>query len=268
MIDTDYYGNELKWFIGVVKDTNDVNNRVRVRIFGIHPDDDFEIEETPPGNSTTPQDSTSPQILVPKDNQTATGQSTSYNFQNITTLAKVQPDYTNYPTPSAQSLDSKISPSFSLGQLSVKTTSVSGSTIQGYNQGYLSKDAITNLQVLSFNTLEPIKTQFPNLKVHSGWRWMSSEADRSASGGNHPKGYAADISVSGMSCLELAQWCLVNLKGRFNLLLLEHMGSSSWVHIQLGGNSGQGTTSNPLWGTYFVGGGTTTKTYNKFIERG
>jgi hypothetical protein len=39
----DYYGNQYKWFIGKVKDVNDPlnSNRVRVHIFGIHPDEDL-----------------------------------------------------------------------------------------------------------------------------------------------------------------------------------------------------------------------------------
>lgn len=267
MIPSDYFGNRFKWFVGVVKDTNDTNNRVRVRIFGIHPDDDFDQEEIPNGNSTEILDNSSSQSLVPNNNQTATGLPTSYNFQDTSVLSKVPIDTTNFPTPNSGQLQAKLSPNFTLGQLSVRASSVAQSTIQGYNQGYLTPDVIKNLQTLCFNTLEPIKEQFPGLSVNSGWRWMSSAADRSSSGGNHPKGYAADIRVNNMSCLELAYWIKNNLKGRYNLLLLEHMRDTSWIHIQLGGNSGQGTTENPLWGTYFVSGSTTQKYYNKFVER-
>lgn len=36
MISTDFYGDNFKWFVGVVKDAAGDGNRVRVRIFGIH----------------------------------------------------------------------------------------------------------------------------------------------------------------------------------------------------------------------------------------
>ena len=36
----DFYGDKFKWFVGVVKDSFDDKNRVRVRIFGIHKTDD------------------------------------------------------------------------------------------------------------------------------------------------------------------------------------------------------------------------------------
>ena len=277
MISSDYFGNRFKWFIGVVKDTNDSNNRVRVRIFGIHPDDDFEQDEVPNGTSTTIVDNTTATTVTPTStitspqtpttSQSATGQDTTYTFKEKTTLPATTADNTNFPLPNSGQLEAKLSPNFTLGQLSVKASSVSQSTIKGFNDGYLSQDAIQNLQNLCFNVLEPIKAQYPNLVINSGWRWMSSPADRSSSGGNHPKGYAADIHVNNMSCLELANWILNNLKGRFNLLLLEHMGNTSWVHIQFGGTSGQGSLTNPLWGTYFVTGSTTDKIYYKFVER-
>jgi len=37
----DFYGDKFKWFVGVVKDSYDDKNRVRVRIFGIHKTDDI-----------------------------------------------------------------------------------------------------------------------------------------------------------------------------------------------------------------------------------
>lgn len=40
MISDDYYGDRFKWFVGVVKETVADNNRVKVRIFGIHRTDD------------------------------------------------------------------------------------------------------------------------------------------------------------------------------------------------------------------------------------
>lgn len=36
MLENDYYGDKFKWFVGVVKETTEDQNRVKVRIFGIH----------------------------------------------------------------------------------------------------------------------------------------------------------------------------------------------------------------------------------------
>jgi len=41
MINEDFYGDQFKWFIGVVKDSFGDKNRVRVRIFGVHRADDI-----------------------------------------------------------------------------------------------------------------------------------------------------------------------------------------------------------------------------------
>ena len=42
MISNDFYGDRLRWFVGVVKDIGDDRSRVRVRIFGIHHTEDTE----------------------------------------------------------------------------------------------------------------------------------------------------------------------------------------------------------------------------------
>jgi len=39
-IESDYYGNNTKWWVGIVKDTTSDNSTVKVRIFGIHHMDD------------------------------------------------------------------------------------------------------------------------------------------------------------------------------------------------------------------------------------
>ena len=39
-IESDYYGNNTKWWVGIVKDITSDNSTVKVRIFGIHHMDD------------------------------------------------------------------------------------------------------------------------------------------------------------------------------------------------------------------------------------
>jgi hypothetical protein len=41
MIESDFYGDKFRWFVGVVKDVGDDRSRVRVRIFGIHHTEDL-----------------------------------------------------------------------------------------------------------------------------------------------------------------------------------------------------------------------------------
>ena len=51
VLPTDYYGDETRWFIGVVEDNDDPEElgRVRVRCFGIHSPyySDIEVEDLP-----------------------------------------------------------------------------------------------------------------------------------------------------------------------------------------------------------------------------
>ena len=42
MLDDDFYGDRIRWFVGVVKQVADDRSRVRVRIFGIHPTENIE----------------------------------------------------------------------------------------------------------------------------------------------------------------------------------------------------------------------------------
>ena len=45
-INTEFYGDDSRWFIGVVSQIGDVRNlgRVRVRIFGIHNEDTAKVK--------------------------------------------------------------------------------------------------------------------------------------------------------------------------------------------------------------------------------
>jgi hypothetical protein len=236
---TDFYGDKPKMFIGVVKDIQDPwnSNQVRVRIKGIHPEagDDAAVTPGSGGGSSGSGGGSS-------GSSSSGGTATPGSPGNASpAVGKIEVKKDGLPT-SAQ-LDGKISSLYTLRNLTVGASgSQSRATCaRGIAQGLLTQDIIYNLANLATNCLDPMKTHFQNLNINSGWRLGVSPADRSASGGNHPKGYAADISAPGVSPRELANYAQSNLKGRFNLLLVY----PTFIHIQLGGSSRQGSTSNP-----------------------
>lgn len=227
----DYYGNQYKWFIGKVKDINDPlnSNRVRVNIFGIHPDEEMITGDT----GTVDGGQASTLNTVPLQNLGSTPPAVGAELVAI--------DRNNLPNPSQ--MNAKISKHFTLGQLAL-AGSQSG-PVNRANLGLLSQDIIYNLSNLATNCLDPIKEKFGNVTITSGWR--APVGDVIGSLENHPKGYAADIQIGGAP-VELATWIASNLKGRFSLLILEYYGSAKWVHVQLGssGVRNQGTTAQPL----------------------
>lgn len=243
MISKDMYGKNTRFFVGVVKDINDPlsSNRVRVRIFGVHPDD-------PDAPATSGFGSPNPSLTPTTTTSNTGGGSTSSPI----TLAPIKIDESKLPN--TGELDAKISKHFTLGQLSIHALFVSQSTRRGYKDGMMTQEHVKNLANLAQNALDPIKEKFPSLVIHSGWRYMSSAADRGPSGGNHPKGYAADISTNVMSVFELANWIKENMKGRYTMMLLEYSASSGWVHLQLGG---KGSLENPIHLTIFTNTGQT-----------
>lgn len=234
----DYYGNKYKWFVGKVKDVNDPlnSNRVRVSIFGIHPDEELISGLT---NSASDINNTPAIVSVPPASLAGVPPAQGIGLIPI--------DRDALPNPSQ--MTAKISQNFTLGQLTVNCTGGDSSASCRANLHLLSQDIIYNLSNLATNCLDPIKEKFGNVTITSGWRIGIGSAE------NHPKGYAADIQVGGSSSFDAAQWIAQNLRGRFSLLLLEYSGSSKWVHIQLGssGVRNQGTTEKPLIQTYING---------------
>lgn len=229
----DYYGSvggQKHWFVGVVKDVNDPkdSNRVRVRIKGIHPDDgdDTQTPSSSTGGGSTPS--------------TTTGGGSTGSSISSPTLIQVDES----KLPDSRKLSSPISNHFTLRDV---TTGVAGSASRrtaamGINNGQLTKEIIKNLAMISRNCLDPIKDKYGHIVITSGWRIGVSDADRNSTHGNHPNGYAIDFQVPGVSSESVASWIQATLKGRYNLLEI----APHHVHIQLGGTSRQGTTSNPI----------------------
>ena len=148
-----------------------------------------------------------------------------------------------------------LSENFTLPQLCYSETAA----INGINNN---PDEITvnNLRTLSENILEPIKNEFGNVQINSGYR---GEALNNMVGGvassQHLSGEAVDIKVPGVSNWDLACWCKDNLN--YDQLILENCTnlekdpSSGWVHISHSKNNNRnecltikcGSTRSGLW---------------------
>lgn len=81
------------------------------------------------------------------------------------------------------------------------------------------------------------------IKITSGYRCEKlNRLVGGVSNSSHLKGWAADISVSGMSAKELFYWMSGFLKGskmKFGQLIVEHSRTGSWVHFSIRDNAGQ-----------------------------
>mgnify|MGYP003397927331 CR=1 FL=1 len=81
------------------------------------------------------------------------------------------------------------------------------------------------------------------IKITSGYRCEKlNRLVGGVSNSSHLKGWAADLSVSGMSAKELFYWMSGFLKGskmKFGQLIVEHSRTGSWVHFSIRDNAGQ-----------------------------
>lgn len=121
-------------------------------------------------------------------------------------------------------------------------------------------DQIDNLKYVAENILEPIKAQFGQVNINSGYR---GDALNTVVGGTttsqHLSGQAVDIEVPGVSNWDLANWIKDNLD--YDQLILENCTNlkndpnSGWVHVSFNkkGNRYQkltiknGSTRSGLW---------------------
>jgi len=121
--------------------------------------------------------------------------------------------------------DAKISPNFRLRDVSIGAVFAHKIKEQ---RGLSQNDIVCNLQNVAINILEPLKAQFPNTKINSGFRGTPS-----VPGGvsQHEKGEAVDIQFTGFTpseYLEASKWVRANLP--FDQFIFEH-GNSIWFHI-------------------------------------
>lgn len=93
----------------------------------------------------------------------------------------------------------------------------------------LGKDEIAcNLKALANNILEPLRAQYPNIRINSAFRASASIQGKVS---QHQKGEAVDIQIPGIQpsgYMEVANWVKANLP--FDQLIFEH-GNSIWLHI-------------------------------------
>ena len=85
-------------------------------------------------------------------------------------------------------------------------------------------DIICNLKGVAENILEPLRRQYPGVRVNSAFR-------KGVSGSQHNKGMAVDVQWPGIKPGEYtarAQWIRANLP--YDQLIFEH-GNSIWLHI-------------------------------------
>jgi zinc D-Ala-D-Ala carboxypeptidase len=90
--------------------------------------------------------------------------------------------------------------------------------------GLTEADIICNLKAVAENILEPLRRQFPGVRVNSGFR-------KGAGSSQHNKGQAVDVQWPGIKPGEYtarATWIRANLP--FDQLIFEH-GNSIWLHI-------------------------------------
>jgi hypothetical protein len=232
MINNDYYGDGIKWFIGVVKDTSDPNNRVRVRIKGIHPEDpDGDGTHTPSsggggssggGNGGGTKDTGGSPSTTPSSSDT-TGQGT---LPALPDLPK-----------SGHASGAPISKHFKLGHMTVWAT-VSGGYMKNF-LGQITEDNIKHMSLVATNILDPLKEHFPNITITAGWRPPSHDPS-----GYHRTGYAVDVqiySASGRGCDPIFEYVKNNLKGRYSFVYHER----NHVHIMFEGGDGGGTRAKP-----------------------
>lgn len=101
--------------------------------------------------------------------------------------------------------------------------------------GLSTDDIVCNLKNTASNLLEPIRAQYPRVRVNSAFRGTPSIVGKVS---QHEIGEAVDIQVPGFTpsqYLDLAKWIAENTS--FDQLIFEH-GNSIWLHISTKRNGG------------------------------
>lgn len=120
----------------------------------------------------------------------------------------------------------KLSPNFTVKDLSVGTTFPHNIVAQN---GLSIPDILSNMQAVAINILEPLRAQYPGLRVNSAFR-------KGVGTSQHNRGMAVDIQWPGLvpaGYTPIAQWITANLP--IDQLIFEH-GNSIWLHISYNRN--------------------------------
>jgi hypothetical protein len=184
-INNDYYGDKIKWFVGVVKDTNDPDGRVRVRIHGIHPmagDDD--IGASSPGSGS--DGGRTPSTGGGSTPSSSGGGSTpSSGGGGSSGKGIIRPDKGSLPN--NRQLNVKISEYLTLAQVTTGAA-LSGKKCQMcINE--LTDEIIYNLALVAKNCMDPVIKGLGMPTITSGWR--PPRFDTGAA--NHRQGKAIDF---------------------------------------------------------------------------
>jgi hypothetical protein len=115
----------------------------------------------------------------------------------------------------------KLSDNYTIKDLSIGTIFPHNIVAQN---GLSVPDILGNMQGVARNILEPLRAQYPGLRINSGFRKGTGTSQ-------HNKGMAVDVQWPGLSPAgysPIAQWITQNLP--VDQLIFEH-GASIWLHI-------------------------------------
>lgn len=120
----------------------------------------------------------------------------------------------------------QLSPSYTLGAVSSGAVVTHSAVVA--QRGLKKGEIVCNLRSLCLTSLEPIKAQYPNMFVTSGFRTGSGTSQ-------HEVGQAADLQFQGLSKKDyfaVAQWIRDNVS--FDQLILEYKTTGTgmpWIHV-------------------------------------
>lgn len=134
--------------------------------------------------------------------------------------------------------DYQLSPNYTLGQMTKQPNVMFEYQVQP-SMGLTTAEVVENLEFLTNNCVEPIRSQYSNMFVTNSFRTADP-----GSTSQHPKGQACDMQFSGISKSDyytIAQWIKNNVS--YDQLLLEYKTTGSklpWIHISYNKNGNRG----------------------------
>ena len=93
------------------------------------------------------------------------------------------------------------------------------------------------LVALCSSLLEPIRTKFGPVSIHSGYRSKAvNEAIGGAKNSQHMRGEAADFHCPGATLEDIMRWIVVESGLAYGQVILEGhtAGEPTWIHLSLG----------------------------------
>jgi uncharacterized protein YcbK (DUF882 family) len=147
----------------------------------------------------------------------------------------------------------KISNFFTIGNFT--NAAASKAQLRAF-RGNTIQDMACNLKALAEQCIDPIKQQYPNVIISSGFRDFVPEGG--ALNSQHLYGQAADLQFPGFSKLQyfdVAQWIKANVN--FDQMLLEYKTTGTklpWIHISFNRNGTRNTFGTFLNHKFASGG--------------